>query len=142
MKYIPGGLGDKMEDWVERLHQWGMQQHWCFCTVQNPLVPVMVQEKVGSCNTHPNVLAQVEVTDKENKWKLSETKVDILSTKRTWQHKEGQFKAIKYFDDVKEEKLTWAEIIFDDVNGRGGEKNGISPSISTKPSAAGITQDV
>jgi hypothetical protein len=28
---------------------------------------------------------------------------------------EGRFKAIKYFDDVREEKLTWAEIIFDDV---------------------------
>jgi hypothetical protein len=25
------------------------------------------------------------------------------------------FKAIKYFDDVREEKLTWAEIIFDGV---------------------------
>ncbi len=26
MKNIPGGLGDKMKDWVECLHQWGIQQ--------------------------------------------------------------------------------------------------------------------
>jgi hypothetical protein len=25
MMNLPGGLGDKMEDWVERQHQWGMQ---------------------------------------------------------------------------------------------------------------------
>ncbi len=138
MKYTPGGLGDKMEDWVEHLHQWGMQQRWRFCTVQNPLVCAMAQEKAGSCKTHLDVLAQVEVTDEGNKQKLSEIKVDILSTKQKLQCKEGQFKWIKYFDDVKEEKLTWAEIILDDVKGGGGEKNGISPSISTKPSTAGV----
>jgi hypothetical protein len=27
MMHFHGRLGDKMEDWVERLHQWGMQQH-------------------------------------------------------------------------------------------------------------------
>ena len=47
MKNIPGGLGDKMEDWVERLHQWGMQQRWRFRTVQNPLVRAMAREKAS-----------------------------------------------------------------------------------------------
>ncbi len=62
------------------------------------------------------MLAQVEATDEGNKRKISEKKeVDILSIKRKWQRDEGQFKAIKYFDDAREEKLTWAEIIFDDV---------------------------
>jgi len=62
------------------------------------------------------VLAQVEATDEGNKRKISEKKeVDILSIKRKWKRDEGWFKAIKCFDDVREEKLTWAEIIFDDV---------------------------
>jgi hypothetical protein len=100
-----------MEDWVECLHQWGMQQRRCFCTVQNPLVHAVAQEKAGSCNTHPDVLAQVEATDKGNKRKISEKKeVNILSIKQKWQRNKGWFKAIKYFDNVKEEKLTWAEI--------------------------------
>ncbi len=62
------------------------------------------------------MLAQVEARDEGNKRKISEKKeVDILSIKRKWQRDEERFKAIKYFDDVREEKLTWAEIIFDDV---------------------------
>jgi hypothetical protein len=144
MKNIPGGLGDKMEDWVERLHQWGVQQRRRFRTVQNPLVRAMAQEKASYRNTHPDVLALVEATDEGNKRKLSENnEVDILSIKRKMQREEGRIKALEYFEEFsKEEKLTWVEIIFnDDVKG-GGEKNGISPSISTKQNAAGVTDNV
>ena len=143
MKNIPGGLGDKMEDWVERLHQWGMQQRRRFRTVQNPLVRAMAREKASSRNTHPDVLAQVEATDEGNKRKLSENnEVDILSIKRKMQREEGRIKALENFEEFsKEEKLTWVEIIFNDVKG-GGEKNGISPSIPTKQNAAGVTDNV
>jgi len=143
MKNIPGGLGDKMEDWVERLHQWGMQQRRRFRTVQNPLVRAMAREKASSRNTHPDVIAQVEATDEGNKRKLLENnEVDILSIKRKMQREEGRIKALEYFEEFsKEEKLTWVEIIFNDVKG-GGEKNGISPSIPTKQNAAGVTNDV
>jgi hypothetical protein len=37
MTNIKGGLGDKMEDWVERLHQTGMRMRQRFRTVQNPI---------------------------------------------------------------------------------------------------------
>jgi hypothetical protein len=43
MRNLHWGLGDKMEDWVERLHQWGMQQRRQFRTVQNPLVRALAQ---------------------------------------------------------------------------------------------------
>ena len=136
-------MGDKMEDWVERLHQWGMQQRRRFRTVQNPLVRAMAREKASSRNTHPDVLAQVEATDERNKRKLSENnEVDILSIKQKMQRKEGRIKALEYFEEfLKEEKLTWVEIIFNDVKG-GGEKNGISPSIPTKQNAADIIDNV
>ncbi len=95
MKNIPGGLGDKMEDWVKRLHQWGMQKCRRIHTVQNPLIRAVAQEKAGSCNTHLDVLAQVEATDEENKRKISEKKeVDILSINQKWQRDEGRFKVI------------------------------------------------
>jgi hypothetical protein len=58
MKNLPGGLGDKMEDWVERLHQWGMQQRRRFCTRQDPLVCALAREKATSCNMHPNGLLE------------------------------------------------------------------------------------
>jgi hypothetical protein len=76
----------------------------------------VARENAGSRNTHPDVLAQVEATDEGNKRKISEKKeVDVLSIKQKWQLDKGRFKAINFFDDVREEKLTWAEIIFDDV---------------------------
>ena len=57
-------MGDKMEDWVERLHLWEMQQRRHSCTVHNPIVCALAQEKAGSCKTHPDVFAQVDATDK------------------------------------------------------------------------------
>jgi hypothetical protein len=35
MKNIRGGLGDKMEDWVEKQHQMGKQEQAHFCTMKN-----------------------------------------------------------------------------------------------------------
>jgi hypothetical protein len=67
MKNIPGGLGDKMEDWVERQHQWGMRQRRRFCTVQDPLVCALAIEKATYRNTHPDVLVQVDATNTGNK---------------------------------------------------------------------------
>ena len=120
MKNIPGGLGDKMEDWVKRLHQWGMQQRRRFRTVQNPLVRAMAREKASSRNTHPDVLAQVQATDEGNKRKLSEkNEVDILSIKQKLQREEGRINGLEYFEGLLKEgkELTWVEIIFDDVKG-------------------------
>ncbi len=59
-------------------------------------------------------------TDKGNKQKLSERKVDILSTKQKLQREEGRFEAIRYFDNIKEDKLTWAEALFSDDKGPTG----------------------
>jgi hypothetical protein len=114
MQNLPGGLGDKMEDWVERLHQWEICMRRRFCTVQDPLVHAHVQEKATSRNMHPNVLAQVEATDAGNKRILSEKKADLISTKRKWQRDEGRFQVLKYFDHSKVERLTRAAILFHD----------------------------
>jgi len=48
MTNIPGGVGDKMEDLVERLHQWGMQQCQRFLTVYNLIVHALAREKASS----------------------------------------------------------------------------------------------
>ncbi len=75
MKNLPGGLGDKMEDWVERLHQWGIRMRRHYRTVQDPLVRARSREKATSRNMHPNVLAQVEATDVGNKRIFSEKRL-------------------------------------------------------------------
>jgi hypothetical protein len=82
MKNLPGGLGDKMKDWVKRLHQWGMCMRRCFWTVQDPLVRALAPKKAASCNMHPDELAQVESTDVGNNQNLSERKADLISIKQ------------------------------------------------------------
>ena len=124
MMNLRGGLGDKMEDWVERQHQWGMQMRRRFRTVQNPLVRALAREKADSRNTHPDVLAQVDATDKGNKQKLLVEKVDILQMKRKRQREEGRFEAMQYFDKIEEVKLTWSRIIFDDGKVDAYSENG------------------
>jgi hypothetical protein len=116
---IPGGMGDKMEDWVERLHQWGIRQRRQFRTVQDPLVCATAREKATSRCNHPEVLAQVDATDARNKRRiLSEKKDDVISTKRKQQRDKGRIRAHQYFvANIKGVKLTWAELLFN----KGGE---------------------
>ncbi len=114
MKNLPGGLGDKMEDWVERLHQWGMRMRRRFRTVQYPFDRALAREKAASRNMHPDVLAKVESMDVGNKQNLSGRKADLISIKPQKQRDEGQFHALEYFGHAKEETLTWVAVLFND----------------------------
>ena len=67
MKYIWGGLGDKMEDWVERLHQAGMRLRQRFRKVQNLVIRALAWEKANSHSSHPDVIAYTNVTNAGNK---------------------------------------------------------------------------
>jgi hypothetical protein len=44
---IPGGVGDKMEDWVERLHQWGMQKRRHFKQSRTPWSRLAITRVTG-----------------------------------------------------------------------------------------------
>ena len=116
MRYIRGGLGDKMEDWVEQLHQTGMCLRQGFCTVQNPVIRTLAGEKVNSRSLHPDVIAYTSATNAGNKRSYSVMKVeDAISTRRKRQHELGRYEAMIYFDkEVKIKKLKWS-VIFDDV---------------------------
>jgi hypothetical protein len=124
MMNIKGGLGDKMEDWVERQNQTRIRMRQQFCTVQNPLVRAQVQVKANSCSLHPDVIANLEATNKGNKRKyVSETKVDVIGTRQKRQRDMGRFKVMQYFDRNKDKKLTWAALLFNNDNGpMGGGK--------------------
>jgi hypothetical protein len=61
----------------------------------------------------------MEAKNEGNKRKMSETKVDSLVNKRKCQREEGRTRAIEYFGNVKEEKLTLADILFNSVKGGG-----------------------
>jgi hypothetical protein len=124
MQNIQGGLGDKMEDWVERLHQMGMRLRQRFCTVQNPAIRANAREKASSLLLHPNVIAHTNATNSGNKRSFSVAKVDDTILTRQKKHRDmGQYKAMQYFEkEGKMNKLTWLVLIFDNVEGVGKGK--------------------
>ena len=115
MMNIRGGVGDKMEGWVERLHQDGKQKHLRFCTVQNPIARAHAREKVHSHNMHPNVISHTNKINEGNKCNLAESETNLIGTLRKKQRDFGQYEAMKYFmqDDVK--RLSWSATVFNDV---------------------------
>ncbi len=113
-----GGLGDKMEDWVERLHQDGKRDRRLYRTVQNPLIRSIAREKAHSRNMHPDVIAQTNKVNEGNKRNLMELKTDLAGTLRKRQRDVGRYEAMKYFmqDDVK--RLSWSAPLFNDGKSR------------------------
>jgi hypothetical protein len=114
MTNIRGGLGDKMEDWVERLHQDGKRKRLRFRTVQNPIARAHAREKAHERNMHPDVISQTNKINEGNKRNLAESKTDLVGTLRKKQRDFGRYEAMKYFmqDDVK--RLSWSAPIFND----------------------------
>jgi hypothetical protein len=115
MKHIRGGLGDKMEDRVERMHQDGMRERRRFCTVKNPVIRAKAREKVHVRDTNADVIAFTNATNAGNKRNFSEMKVDNISVIRKRQRDVGRDNAITYFKQMKGRELTWLSKVFDDA---------------------------
>ena len=128
--------------------------------MKNPKIRAMAREKVHIRDTHADVIAFANEVNEGNKCNLSEPKVDTILVKRNMQRNGGQENGIIYFIEMEGKELTWLLKLFNDAKGEGmdckgddakitpadcsvdGSRIGISPSISAKPSAAGITRDV
>jgi hypothetical protein len=97
MQNIWGGLGDKMEDLVERLHQTGMHLQQHFCTVQNPAIRANAHEKASSYLSHLDVIAHTDATNLGNKRSFSVAKVDdTILTHRKKQRDMGQYERCNF----------------------------------------------
>ena len=114
MENIPGGLGDKMEDFVERMHQTGIRLRDRFRRVKNPVARAQVREKANSRSCHPDVIARIDSTNESKKRSFSSVKIeDTITSKRKKQRDYGRFEAMKYFDKDAKSKLTWLDLILD-----------------------------
>jgi hypothetical protein len=110
-------MGDKMEDRIERMHQDGMCKRRQFRTVKNPEIRAKAREKVHIRDTHADVIAFTEATNAASKRNLLELKVDLILVIQKRQRELGRENAIKYFEQMKGEKLTWLSKVFDDAKG-------------------------
>jgi hypothetical protein len=82
MRNIQGGLGNKIEDWVEQLHQTGTCLQECFRRVKSLVICAQAWEKANSHSSHPNVIAHTDATNAGNKHSFSAEKVDDTITKQ------------------------------------------------------------
>jgi hypothetical protein len=114
MRSIQGGLRDKMEDWVECLHQTKKHERLRYHTVQNPVVHSLAREKANSRNMHPDVIAQTDKINEGNRQNLVESKADLLGTLQKRQRSFGQYEAMQYFMQDITKRLTWSTPLFND----------------------------
>ncbi len=112
---IPGGgLGGKIEDWLERLHQDGKRERLQFRTVQNPIARAHARERVHTRNIHPNIISQTNNINEGNKRNLAELKTDLMGMLQKRKRDVGRYEAMQYFmqDDTK--RLSWLAPLFND----------------------------
>jgi hypothetical protein len=70
MRRYPGGLGDKMEDWVERGHQVGKRYHSHLHTMQDLTQRSKARAKLVRRDNNPQVMAQVVSMQNASKCKF------------------------------------------------------------------------
>ena len=101
-------------------------------TVQNPVVLSLAREKANLRNMHPDVIAQTDKINKGSKRNLTltEQKADLVGVlrKRKRQRDFGRFKAMKYFKQDNNKRLTWSALLFNDTKEGVSNANGIKHS--------------
>ena len=119
MRNIRGGLGDKVEDWVERLHQTGIHLRQRFRTVKNPIVRALARDKAHYRNMHPDVAARVDAINEASMGNYVEKNIDNVTSRRNKQRDEKRSEAIQCFEEIRDKTLTWMKLLVDDANGVG-----------------------
>jgi hypothetical protein len=132
MENIPGGLGDKMEDWVEKQHQMGKQERARFRTMKNLQHRSDARARIVHRNSDPVVIAQTLKVDLASKRKFkSETRdKEGIESKRERERHTKRFKALDDWDIIKQENeyaLTLMGLLLTDTakpNAKGSTKGG------------------
>ena len=114
MRTLRGGLGDKVEDWVERLHQTGIRLRLRFRTLRNQQVRAIAKDKAHFRSMHPDVIAKGDAVKEGSKRNLTNNKMDPVEAQRKRQREVGRSEAMQYFERIKGTKLTWKILL---VNG-------------------------
>jgi hypothetical protein len=115
MRNLRGGLGDKVEDWVERLHQTGIRLRLRFRTVKNPLLRAIARDKSYYCSMHPDVIAHGDAVNEGSKRNLTNKNIDPVAARQKRQREVGRSKAMQYFESIKDKRLTWMTLLTNDA---------------------------
>ncbi|KAL7532847.1 hypothetical protein ACHAXR_006091 [Thalassiosira sp. AJA248-18] len=76
MRVVPGGLGDKMEDWVELAHQAGARRRRRFRTTKNAAKRARASAKVEWRDATPSVMSFQDGVDDRSRRKFKVPRVN------------------------------------------------------------------
>mmetsp|Transcript_15746 Transcript_15746/g.34083 ORF Transcript_15746/g.34083 Transcript_15746/m.34083 type:complete len:227 (+) Transcript_15746:498-1178(+) len=82
MEVIPGGLGDKMEDWVELAHQIGARLRRRFRTVKDPIIRAVAKARALFRDSDPEVVAYSDALAERSKRNFSKERVLKVKVKK------------------------------------------------------------
>jgi hypothetical protein len=99
MDNIKGGLGDKMEDWIKKLHQVDKQLQAQYCTIKNLQGCADARVGVVHRDTMPAIINQMLKVEKVSKRKFTSIKADKEGIKEL--RDEHWAKRMKALDDRK-----------------------------------------
>ncbi len=104
MENIPGGLGDKMEDWAEKQHQIGKQERARFRTMKNLQHRSDTRARVVHRNSVPVVIAQTLKVDGalKRKFKGETRDKEGIESLREREHHTKRIKALDDCDIIKQ----------------------------------------
>jgi len=104
MENIPGGLGDKMEDWVEKQHQMGKQEQARFRMMKNLQHRSDARARVVHRNSDPVVIAQTLKVDGalKRKFKSKTRDKERIESLHERERHTKRFKALDDCDIIKQ----------------------------------------
>ena len=101
MENIPGGLGDKMEDGIEKSHQTGRRRRGQSSSVVDLQVKAEAAQRVVHRNSDPGVVREVLKVDAASKRKFTEKNDTLKATAEEYREQERKNKRMKTLEDYE-----------------------------------------
>lgn len=106
MENIPGGLGNKMEDWVEKSHQLGKRLRARFRTMRNLQKRAKARQRVEHRDSDPAVIHQILQVEMASKRKFNADREDkqTAAQSRESERMAKRAKALEDYSMIMEEQ--------------------------------------
>jgi hypothetical protein len=102
MSKIPGGLGEKMEDWVELMHQIGNRARIRFRTTKDLEARALARARDEHKSSNANVLRRIAEVKEETRRKFKETAVRVEDERRAHRELTRKQALVSYYAVTKD----------------------------------------
>lgn len=102
METIEGGLGDKMEDWIEKAHQWGKRLRARFRTMRNLQKRANAKQRIDHRDSDPAVVKQSLEVDKASKRKFTGDDKETVEESREQERRDKRMRTLEEYEAERE----------------------------------------